>query len=96
MITRSEALKIAQELGANHNPPMQVDDDAIVSDGEELARHGIRGPRVWSRESLEGCWYVYVSPSPSKPARMITPSTFIAIDKATGRVVYAGPAGDEG
>lgn len=40
----------------------------------------------------KNCWYVLSSSG----ALMLGPSRLLCIDKATGNIVYDGPAGDEG
>ena len=46
-------------------------------------------------DKCEPCWYI-VYKKPRNPSYPIRSSTVIIISKKTGKVLYKGPAGDEG
>ncbi|MGH8526385.1 MAG: hypothetical protein ACREXY_19915 [Gammaproteobacteria bacterium] len=88
-ITRQEALAIAEAFlgAADHGIPGRR-----VS--KVLAPHELScRPAIYLvRDKLEDCWIAYVI----TPLRGLQSSSIVLVSRATGAVVYAGGANDEG
>ena len=84
-VTQRMALEIARQALAH----------AVVS--EPLVCHGRRPARFNIYADLsEPCWWVQVPWNDEKDGNVIRSSRVIVIGRQTGKILYDGPAGDEG
>jgi hypothetical protein len=86
MISRSDAATIA--LGEARAQGLGFAITNVLS----VAELRTAPPNVYAAD-LSNCWIAYVElPGPLR----LCSSTIVAVDRATGRVIYSGSAGDEG
>jgi hypothetical protein len=89
MVTREEALEIASAYEAKHRPFDCVGIERVLSLDEV---NSARLNPYYSGPPLRECWIAYAE----RGRLMIQSSDVILTSKATGKVVYAGSANDEG
>lgn len=88
MITRDEALRIAEEFLARDPRPHGGRHVREVCGVDELTS---REPTLYGID-VARCWIAYVD----RPVRGLMPSEIVLVAKDTGEIVYAGRANDEG
>jgi len=94
IVTRDEARLIAQDYIASKHKRAFPDIGSTISDVLRLHEVRFRAPSIFGlpEDRLRDCWIAYVD----KPLRGHSSSEVIVVDAATGEVVYAGSANDEG
>jgi hypothetical protein len=93
-ITADEASKLAKKYAATHWSEAFKSGRRVVG-LTELSPERAPWPAVYaaSKVPLEACWLVSFSRSDRVG---LYPSTIVVVSRATGEVVYAGSACDEG
>ena len=88
MVTRHEALRIAEEFLARDPVPHSGRRIRDVFGVDELP---IREPTLYGID-VARCWIAYID----RPLRGIMSSEVVLVSKDSGEIVYAGSANDEG
>jgi hypothetical protein len=93
-MTRDEARAVAQKHLGRERPHGSTSAGTKIRDVLRFDELQFRAPSIYGfpPERLRDCWIAYVD----RPLRGLFSSEVILIDAATGEVLYAGSANDEG